>query len=320
MKTEQSLRLGTIGGQAVLEGIMMKSKNRYAVAMRTPDGTIQTKIFPFVSLSERYPLLSLPVLRGAANFFQMLMLGHITLQISSEAILSEADTPKSKFELWLENVFGEKLSEALTVLSYFLAVFLSIALFMFLPAYLIKGLERVLSLELGLWKNLFEGVVRLGILIAYLLLISMIPDMKRTFEYHGAEHKVILCYEAEEQLTPRNAQKHKRFHPRCGTSFIFVMILTGMIFYSLPWFTWDNILVRTLTKVLLFPLIAGLGYEFIRFAGKHPGNHIVSYLSLPGLWIQRITTKEPSLEQLEISIAAIQGVISQEEHTNKTIF
>lgn len=311
MKQKVNSRLGTVGGQAVLEGVMMKTSHHYAVSARAPTGAIETKVLPFAALSEKCSALSLPILRGAVLFFQMLSLGQTALQISSELALTEEENAPSKFELWLSKALGKNFTAALTGLSCVLGVILSIALFIFLPAAIVTGIESIPQVNLGWAKNLLEGAVRVLLFIGYLLLISKIPDMKRTFEYHGAEHKVVFCYEAGDALTPEHAQEYPRFHPRCGTSFLFVMILIGILFYSLPWFSWSSVWERTLTKLLFFPFIAGLGYEFIRFAGKHPDNRMIQSLSRPGLWMQRITTKEPSRAQLEVAIAAMQAVLSE---------
>lgn len=310
---ELNPRLGSIGGQALIEGVMMKSKNLVSVAIRAPDKAIHTQEIAFCSITEKHHILSLPILRGAANFFQMMSLGYTTLNLSAQIALPEEETKPSKFERWLTEKLGANLSKVISVISCLLGTMLSVVLFMLLPAAATKGLELWLNTQLNGWKNITEAMVRIVILLAYLTLISLMPDMKRVFQYHGAEHKAIFCYEAGEILTPLNAQKYKRFHPRCGTSFIFIMILIGVIFYSLPWFAWNSILARTLTKIAFFPLIAGLGYEFIRFSGKHPENGLTAFLSIPGLWLQRITTKEPTLEQLEVSIAALQSALPRQD-------
>lgn len=191
-----------------------------------------------------------------------------------------------------------------------ITIALSVGLFMFLPAALIKLTERWILLEAVWSRNLAEGLTRCVVLLVYLWLISLVPDMRRTFEYHGAEHKTVACYEAGEPLTPENAKRYTRFHPRCGTSFLFIMILIGILFYSLPFFTWDSVWERVLMKLIFFPVIAGIGYEVIRFSGRHPGNRLMHMLTMPGLWLQRITTREPSAQQLAVAIKAAQGALS----------
>ncbi len=170
--------------------------------------------------------------------------------------------------------------------------------------------QQWILLEAVWSKNIAEGLIRCVILLGYLWLVSLVPDMRRTFEYHGAEHKTVACYEAGEPLTPKNAKKYTRFHPRCGTSFLFVMILIGILFYSLPFFTWDSVFERVLTKLIFFPVIAGIGYEIIRFSGRNPENKMMHILTITGLWLQRITTREPSEQQLAVAIEAALGALS----------
>lgn len=183
---------------------------------------------------------------------------------------------------------------------------------MLLPASVVKLGGRLLPLDSVWLKNIVEGLVRICVLLTYLLLTSLMPDMRRTFEYHGAEHKSVACYEAGEPLTPENAARHTRFHPRCGTSFLFMMIFVGILFYSLPIFSWNSVWERVLTKLLFFPVISGVGYEIIRFSGRHPGNLLLRILTAPGLWLQHITTREPSLEQLEVAITALRNSLENQ--------
>lgn len=300
MKQEKFQRLGTVGGQAVLDGVMMKTAGRYAVAVRLPDGTIHTKVFPFHSIAERCRLLALPLVRGCVNFFQMLALGQTALALSAEAVAAPEERKST-------SKTGDFLISAGT---WVFAVALSVGLFMFLPAALIKMTQQWILLEAVWSKNIAEGLIRCVILLGYLWLVSLVPDMHRTFEYHGAEHKTVACYEAGEPLTPENAKKYTRFHPRCGTSFLFVMILIGILFYSLPFFTWDSVFERVLTKLIFFPVIAGIGYEIIRFSGRNPENKLMHILTIPGLWLQRITTREPSEQQLAVAIEAALGALS----------
>jgi uncharacterized protein YqhQ len=198
----------------------------------------------------------------------------------------------------------ELIFAIITVISTVLGLALGLALFFFLPQLITKGLESLIGQNLGLWKNVIEGGVKLVIFIAYLSLVLLMKDIRTTFRYHGAEHKCIFCYEAGEELTPENVKKYKRFHPRCGTSFLIIVILIGIAVSFLPIFNWDNLALRFLTKLAFLPILVGLSYEFIRFAGKHE-NVITRILSAPGLWVQRITTKEPSLEEIEVAIHAL---------------
>ena len=301
MSNPQNPRLGAVGGQAVLDGVMMKAEGRCAVSVRCPDGSIQTELVLFQPLGKRHPILGLPLIRGFINFCQMLALGQRVLSIS--VVLTDPEPEQT----------ASHVSERLfTAAVWIFAVVLSVGLFMLLPASVVKLGGRLLPLDSVWLKNIVEGLVRICVLLTYLLLTSLMPDMRRTFEYHGAEHKSVACYEAGEPLTPENAARHTRFHPRCGTSFLFMMIFVGILFYSLPIFSWNSVCERVLTKLLFFPVISGVGYEIIRFSGRHPGNLLLRILTAPGLWLQHITTREPSLEQLEVAITALRNSLENQ--------
>ena len=301
MSNPQNPRLGAVGGQAVLDGVMMKAEGRCAVSVRCPDGSIQTELVLFQPLGKRHPILGLPLIRGFINFCQMLALGQRVLSIS--VVLTDPEPEQT----------ASHVSERLfTAAVWIFAVVLSVGLFMLLPASVVKLGGRLLPLDSVWLKNIVEGLVRICVLLTYLLLTSLMPEMRRTFEYHGAEHKSVACYEAGEPLTPENAARHTRFHPRCGTSFLFMMIFVGILFYSLPIFSWNSVWERVLTKLLFFPVISGVGYEIIRFSGRHPGNLLLRILTAPGLWLQHITTREPSLEQLEVAITALRNSLENQ--------
>ena len=301
MSNPQNPRLGAVGGQAVLDGVMMKAEGRCAVSVRCPDGSIQTELVLFQPLGKRHPILGLPLIRGFINFCQMLALGQRVLSIS--VVLTDPEPEQT----------ASHVSERLfTAAVWIFAVVLSVGLFMLLPASVVKLGGRLLPVDSVWLKNIVEGLVRICVLLTYLLLTSLMPDMRRTFEYHGAEHKSVACYEAGEPLTPENAARHTRFHPRCGTSFLFMMIFVGILFYSLPIFSWNSVWERVLTKLLFFPVISGVGYEIIRFSGRHPGNLLLRILTAPGLWLQHITTREPSLEQLEVAITALRNSLENQ--------
>ena len=301
MSNPQNPRLGAVGGQAVLDGVMMKAEGRCAVSVRCPDGSIQTELVLFQPLGKRHPILGLPLIRGFINFCQMLALGQRVLSIS--VVLTDPEPEQT----------ASHVSERLfTAAVWIFAVVLSVGLFMLLPASVVKLGGRLLPLDSVWLKNIVEGLVRICVLLTYLLLTSLMPDMRRTFEYHGEEHKSVACYEAGEPLTPENAARHTRFHPRCGTSFLFMMIFVGILFYSLPIFSWNSVWERVLTKLLFFPVISGVGYEIIRFSGRHPGNLLLCILTAPGLWLQHITTREPSLEQLEVAITALRNSLENQ--------
>ena len=310
-KQEINPRLGQVGGQAVLEGVMMKAGEKCATACRLTDGSITVHRDTFVSARKKHKICNLPLIRGVVNFVEMLMLSMKTLNISVEAMGEELGE-ESKFEKWLKEKLHIDAMAVATVLSMILGIGLSVLLFIFLPRF-------VSSFALGLfgdnvhavWYGVVEGIVKVLIFIGYLLFCSSMKEMRRVFAYHGAEHKSVACYESGEELTPANAKHHTRFHPRCGTSFMFVMILLGIFVgvilnYALPelkTMRFGNLLY-TLIKLAILPLIMGLGFEFIMFAGKHD-NVIVRALSAPGLWMQRITTKEPDEQMLEVAITAL---------------
>lgn len=309
--TFRNPRLGVVGGQAVLEGVMMRHKDKYSVSVRREDGGIVTENREFVSLRKKYKFLNIPIIRGAVNFVEMLMLSYKTLSISAEAYGIDAEEEESKFEKWLREKFGKSIMDIIMVISAVLGVALGVGIFFVLPIWLTKLADSVTSGGLGWFKNLIEGLIKVVIFVVYLWAVSLMPDIRRTFEYHGAEHKSIFCYEAGEELTPENAKKFKRFHPRCGTSFMFVMIAISIIIYSLPFVTWDNIFLRLLTKLVMLPFVIGIGYEFLMYAGKHD-NAVVRALSAPGLWMQRITTREPDLDQLAVAIDALKSCMPEE--------
>ena len=307
-------RLGKVGGEAVLEGVMMRSGDRYSVASRLEDGSITVSDHSYTSLRKKYTFFNLPLIRGIVALVESFKLSFKVLSLSAEAIGVDLDEPETKFEKWLLDKFGDKVFNVIMGIAGFFGVLLAIGLFFLLPTALTKGIDSLLGMiggTLGWAKTLCEGVIRISIFVCYILLVSLMPDIRRTFEYHGAEHKSIACYESGEALTPENAQKHSRFHARCGTSFIFVMLILSVLVFSLPFVPWDNIWVRYLIKLPLMPGICGLGFEFIAYAGKHD-NILTRVLSAPGLWMQRVTTREPDLKQLEIAITALKSSMPEE--------
>ena len=311
-----SCRLGKVGGQAVLEGVMMKAGEHTVTTCRKADGSLVVTDDSFVSVRTRHKLLDLPIIRGVVNFVEMMILSVKTLGASADALGLEEEEP-SKFELWLKNKLGLSLTNAIMIVATVLGLLLSVLLFVWLPGWIAFGIDALLNwladLRLGVWSAVVEGVVKVGIFLAYLSLVSLMPDIKRTFMYHGAEHKSIACFEAGEELTPENAMKHRRFHPRCGTSFMFFMILLGIIAGLFIRILFPDIhpLLYSLVRLLILPLLMGVGYEFIRFAGKHV-NFFTKALSAPGLWVQRITTKEPTPDMLEVAITSIKCALRDE--------
>lgn len=299
-------RLGKVGGQAVLEGVMMKAGTRTVTTCRKEDGSIVVYDKRFHSVRNKHKILNIPILRGVINFVEMLMLSFKTLGYSADALDLETGKDKEKKQS------GKKTTtDLIMILGMILGIGLAVVLFMLLPGLIsdfVKFLvEKISGYEIGhTLRAVIEGVAKILIFIVYLLLVSLMKDIKRTFMYHGAEHKSIACFEAGAPLTPENAKNYTRFHPRCGTSFMFVMIIIGVavgialnnIFPTL------NRFLLTAIRLLILPLVVGIGYEFIMFAGKH-NNVVIRALSAPGLWMQRITTKEPTEDMLEIAIISI---------------
>ncbi|MBQ8879407.1 MAG: DUF1385 domain-containing protein [Clostridia bacterium] len=306
---DSSCRLNRVGGQAVLEGVMMKAGSRTVTTCRREDGTLVVTDDSFVSVRKKYKILNLPILRGVINFVEMMMLSIKTLGASADAMGLEEEEP-SKFEKWLAKKLGMSITDLVMIIGVVLGLGLSILLFLFLPIWITAGATALLGLidvEVSpVLTAVMEGIVKVAVFIFYLALTALVPDIKRTFMYHGAEHKSIACFEAGDELTPESAMKHRRFHPRCGTSFMFFMILLGIFAGAIIKTTISglDVWVYSLIRLLILPLLMGIGYEIIMLAGKHD-NVITRAISAPGLWVQRITTIEPTLDMLEVAITSI---------------
>ena len=313
--TKQQKRITSIGGSALIEGIMMRGPKRTTVACRIDKETIYTEDI------EVKPLFSakfwkLPLIRGVAGMIDSMRLSYKALGLSAdkamEAGIIEEEEP-SKFEKWLDEKLGDKLMKIVMVIASILGVALALGLFVFLPSMLFTWLIKPAltnwdESSTRLFQSAFEGVLKLLLFFGYMLLVSQMNDMKRVFQYHGAEHKTIFCYENEEELTVENVRKQTRFHPRCGTSFLVVTLLVG-IFVGLFIPTFPNLpILRPVLRLLLLPVLVGLGYEFIKLCGKHD-NKLTRIIAAPGLWAQRITTKEPEDEMIECAIEAMKAVI-----------
>lgn len=301
-------RMNKVGGQAVLEGVMMKGGENVALAVRSEDGTIKLDTKKHVSVRKKYKICRVPVIRGAVNMVETFMLSYSTLEKSAEMLGIDTSEPETKFEKWLTEKLGDSIMKVLMGFSMVLGVALALLLFKFLPTFIAGSIGSVIELG-GVVRSIIEGVIKIGIFILYIALVGLIPDMRRTFEYHGSEHKSIACYESGMELTPENAAKCTRFHPRCGTSFIFVVLIISIIVFS--FIPWGNFWARLGLQLLLLPWIVGLGFEFIMYAGCHQ-NLLTKILSAPGLWVQRLTTKEPSLDQLEVAIASLKAALPDE--------
>ena len=307
--SELSCRRNRVGGQAVLEGVMMKAGERTVTTCRKEDGSIVVNDDSFVSVRKKHKILNIPIVRGVVNFVEMMMLSVKTMGASAEAIGLEEEEP-GKFEKWLTDKLGMRITDIIMVLSTVLGLALSVLLFVCLPGWISYGVNALLDwlfqVSLGVFTAVLEGFVKMGIFVGYLALVSLMPDIKRTFMYHGAEHKSIFCFESGDELTAENAAKHTRFHPRCGTSFMFFMILLGILagLFIKILIPGLGMWAYTLIRLGILPLLMGLGYELILIAGKHD-NALTRALSAPGLWVQRITTKEPTEDMLEVAIISL---------------
>ena len=308
-------RLGKIGGEAVIEGIMMKAGSDYSLAVRQADGKIRISDHKYTSVREKSALLRLPIVRGVVNMVESFLLSYKVLGMSADAYGEDFEEEPSKFELWLTKVFGKSLMNVLMVIASILGIALSFGLFFYLPMAVTKLVDGLVDGTLGWFKNLIESGIRMTIFVGYIWAVSFMKDIRRTFQYHGAEHKTIFCYEEGLDLTVENVRKQRRFHPRCGTTFIFVVLILSVFVSSFV--TWDSLAMRLLIKLPLLPLTVGLGFEFIMYAGKH-NNLFTKILSAPGLWMQRLTTIEPDDDQIEIAIAAVKSVLKDQYPDFKT--
>jgi uncharacterized protein YqhQ len=293
----------TVGGQAVLEGVMMRSPSNWSVAVRKPDGDIAHVNQPISSPMARHWPLRLPVIRGIVALGESLAIGFRALAISANYAAQEAkqaDDPEVAEEVSTELTRGQ------LIFAFAIAIGFAVMLFKVTPALITDwiGIKRT-----G-WFVIVEGLIRVTIFVLYLSVISLLPDLRRVFQYHAAEHKAINAYEAGEELEPETVQRYSLIHPRCGTAFLlWVMVIAIFVFafFGRPAWYW-----LIATRILLLPVIAGIAYELIRFAGKHTGNRVLMTILAPGLWLQRLTTREPTLDQLEVSIRALQQVLSLE--------
>ena len=298
-----------IGGQAVIEGVMMKNMDRYAVSVRKPNGKIETKVEECVSFAEKHPLFQLPVFRGMANFVESMVIGMKTLNYSASFYEDEEEQTESRTEQLLEKILGEKAEKIIMGIVLVFSLAISIGLFMILPYIVSEALGKLIRNE---YVILFmEGIIRIAIFLGYIVLISRMEDIKRVFMYHGAEHKTINCLEAGVPLTPENVDNFSRLHKRCGTSFIFIVMIISMVFFF--FIRVDTIWLRIILRLLFLPLVAGVSYEFIRLAGSsdHP---LVQIFSKPGLALHRLTTKEPDHSMIEVAIASVEGVFDWREY------
>ena len=304
----------TIGGQALIEGILMRGPEKDAIVVRAPEGLV-TKVTERKFIKDKFPILGWPIIRGMATFLSSIVTGVKALMFSAVYFPDDENAQPSKFDQWLEkHVPAEKLQSVLVAFSVVLSLGMTLVLFMLLPTF-VAGLFHAQSAAL---HNLIEGVVKVLIFLAYLILCSKQKDVRRVFCYHGAEHKTIFCYEAGLPLTVENARIQPKHHPRCGTSFLFVVIIVSILVSSIvfPYINWQNIWVRIGVKLLLLVPVVGITYEFNRAVGAHD-NKLTRILSAPGMWMQNFTTNEPDDSMLEVAIEAMKLVLPAEQGKDK---
>ena len=304
-----SKKITTIGGQALMEGIMMVGPQRTVAAFCDEQGNISTEEITAPRLTKQYPLLGKPFIRGIFALVDSFRMGYKALSLSADKLTEgEEEEELSGLDKWLNDHLGEKLTAALMGVASVLGIALAIVLFFLLPTVLFNLLEGVVPVDIAGWRSIFEGVLRIGIFVAYVVLISLVPDIKRTFQYHGAEHKTIFCYENDLPLTVENVRKQRRFHPRCGTSFLLLMLLLGIIVgFFIPF---SNPFLRTFTKLLCIPVIMNVGYEVQKACARHD-NWLSRLVTAPGLWMQRLTVKEPDDKMIAAAIVAMEAVIPE---------
>ena len=303
-KPNASCRRPDIGGQAVMEGVMMKAPDAIAISVRRPNGDIVTKRQTYVPVSKKHKWMGWPVIRGVVNFVSMLSMGMSTLQDSTD-MLGIMDEEPTKFEKWLAKKLGKGIDKIVMGVAVVLAVLLSVGLFFVIPELVARGLKALMPQESLNWLiNLLSGLVRIAILIGYILFCSSVPDVRRTFQYHGAEHKTVYCNENDLPLTPENAQQFTTLHPRCGTSFLLIVFVISIVLFTLVGYQGTNYFLRLGSRLLLLPVVAGISYEVLKGLAHSKGK-LVDVLRWPGMQMQRLTTKEPTKEMLEVAIVSM---------------
>lgn len=308
----------SIGGQALIEGIMMRGPKGSAMSVRLPDGTIDTEIEEFVPIGKKYKILRLPIIRGVVGFAESMITGYKYLMKSADKALTEEEKEEdmSKLDKWLSEHLSEKMTTIITSVASVLGVVIAMLIFLYIPIEAVDLFDNyvITSFDFSKYHSIFEGILRIIIFILYMVAVSRMSMIRRVFMYHGAEHKTIFCYENGLELTVENVRKMSRLHPRCGTAFMFVMLFLSMIIsFSLvlifPALASINKVLWMIIKIAILPVIMGIGYEFIKFAGKHD-NFIVRILSYPGLLMQKITTVEPTDDIIEVAIESMKAVIT----------
>ena len=297
LSADKGIKAKAVGGQAVIEGVMMKGAEDYAIAVRKPDGEIIVKKEKLKG--NRKVISKIPILRGVYAFVDSMILGVKSLMYSADFIEEEEEEKNKK-----PSKFDEFLGNNIIWISVVISVLFSVGLFILLPTVLVDVFKHLTTNNLIL--NGIEGVVRIAIFLGYLLAVSRMKDIRRVFEYHGAEHKTIFCYEHGEELTVENVKKYGRLHPRCGTSFLFIVMIVSILLFSM--FSWSGVWMRLAIRIILMPIVAGISYEIIKWAGKSQSK-LSCIVSAPGMWLQKITTREPDDKQMEVAIEALKNVL-----------
>ncbi len=303
------MKYSGIGGQAVIEGIMMKNGDNYATAVRKPDGEIAVEKDTYVSMTEKVRFCALPFVRGVFSFADSMILGMKTLTFSASFFEDDEGSEPGRFELWLDKTFGGKLEKVLMTFVMVFSVVMAIAIFMVLPLLLANICRRVIHSETVM--AFLEGVIRIAIFVAYIKMISRMEEIRRTFMYHGAEHKCINCIEHGKTLTVAHVRESSKQHKRCGTSFLIIVMIISILFFMV--IRVDNVWLRILSRIVLIPVIAGVSYEFLRLAGRSD-SALVNFLSKPGMWMQNLTTKEPDDGMIEVAIQAVETVFDWRQY------
>ena len=314
MANNKERKITSIGGSALIEGIMMRGPKRTTIAVRTGEEEIYTQDIDVKTLASKSKFFRIPIVRGITGIVDSMRLSYKSLAIAADKALEAGEIEEeepSKFEKWLTEKLGDNLMKVIMVIATILGVLLAVGLFFFLPSYLYKLIAWGFPSIEGnvIFQSVFEGVLKVILFLLYIILCSRMEEMKRVFMYHGAEHKTIFCYEAGEELTVENVKKQSRFHPRCGTSFLVIALLFGIILglFVKP-APFGIAFLRPVFKILLLPLMIGFSYEVIKLCGKHD-NAFTRIIAKPGLWAQRITTKEPDDKMIEVAITAMTAVI-----------
>lgn len=336
----------SVGGEALIEGIMMRGPRGNAMSVRLPSGEIETEYLKYNSFTNKSKFFKIPIIRGFFGFIDSMILGYKSLMKSAEKAGEDVTTEEdlTKFEKWINDKFGEKIVTVVSAIGMVLGIALAFIMFFWLPSFIfesisatvnngfadwghtmlsvITGEGKVLSEALAPYRALFEGVLKMAMFIIYIALISRMKEINRVFQYHGAEHKTIFCYENGLDLTVENVKKQSRFHPRCGTSFIFMVLIVSICFVTCLSFIFPDSIVNNrilwvIIKLAFLPILMGIGYELIKFAGRHDGI-FVKIISAPGLWMQRLTTKEPTEDGIiEVGIASLKAVITDNPEDDK---